>query len=278
MSKYLRHKEYVSIGLDLKINEETHINHADCEAGIDTKRRLYIKRIDNGVLAYCHHCGKRGSYWEAFARVMANKKASSYASKKFLGTVPKDTCYRIEEWPSPARVWLRRYGITDKEVVEKGIGYSERYRRVVLPCEYGGKLRGYQLRKVWDNDDNPNKYLTFGEKPLFWYGKPSGKFSTLIVVEDIISGIKCSRFFPTLALLGSSLQDDLLSSIIHWQYDHYIIFLDDDNTQVRKSQVVIKNKLSLLGKTKLIKDIGKDPKELSHDELKILLDKYNRVW
>lgn len=43
---------------------QTHINHQDCPAGSDTKKRLYITVTDDNtmVLAFCHHCSQRGAY------------------------------------------------------------------------------------------------------------------------------------------------------------------------------------------------------------------------
>ena len=41
----------------MDVGETVRINHADCEAGEDTRRRLYITMKPDILLGYCHNCG-----------------------------------------------------------------------------------------------------------------------------------------------------------------------------------------------------------------------------
>lgn len=57
----------VSLGLvasGAPLNATVHVNHQDCPAGVDTKRRLYATPTEDGsgVLFYCHHCQGKGIY------------------------------------------------------------------------------------------------------------------------------------------------------------------------------------------------------------------------
>ena len=49
-----------SVGSALSLGQQTHRNHAGCSAGLDTKHRLYIKRVVGGIVAYCQHCNDKG--------------------------------------------------------------------------------------------------------------------------------------------------------------------------------------------------------------------------
>src|SRR5271165_6572543 len=54
--------EYKKGEKSLALGEQIHINHEDCSAGIDVKRRLYIKRVPGGLISYCHHCSGSGFF------------------------------------------------------------------------------------------------------------------------------------------------------------------------------------------------------------------------
>ena len=58
------------------IGQQVSINHAGCSAGNDTKHRLYIKRTDRGIVAYCHHCSESG-----FANDKSNDRLSTWVTK-----------------------------------------------------------------------------------------------------------------------------------------------------------------------------------------------------
>ena len=85
---------------------------------------------------------------------------------------------------------------------------------------------------------------------------------------------KCARIMPTIALLGADMGDNLVSFAINnaKEGSKFIIFLDDDNRQVRLNQLKIKVKLEQCGyPVRIITGIGKDPKACSDDELKEIL-------
>jgi hypothetical protein len=127
---------------------------------------------------------------------------------------------------------------------------------------------GYQMRSL--NAVDKEKYLTVrNTSPLFWY---SGQVSTkLVIVEDILSAIRVSKFHSSIAILSSGMPDDLYAIIGKSNYTDFVIFLDNDNAQVKKNQLKIAQKLSLLGNVRVIKS-DKDPKEMSDNELKDILN------
>lgn len=274
MPDYLKRNEYVPIGEDLEIGEQVHINHKDCPAGQDTKRRLYIKRGDEDgndvILAYCQHCSRSGAYRKPYARSIRPKKEVTGTNELSNGTLPSDCTGDWEEWPLRGRLWLLHGGISECDGRKYGLTYSPKHDRVVLPVynTSSGKLKGYQMRSL--NEVDKPKYLTeVFEKPFYWY---SGHVSdTLVIVEDILSAIRVSKYHSSIAVLSSGMSDDVYSIIGKSKYTNFIVYLDNDNAQVKKSQLKIANKLKLLGKVTVIKS-DKDPKELSDTELERILN------
>ena len=62
------------------LGEQVNVNHVACTAGLDTKKRLYIKRTEkNGrdiILAYCHHCGFSGVRMESSHKIKKGRADS----------------------------------------------------------------------------------------------------------------------------------------------------------------------------------------------------------
>lgn len=271
MNKRLKYDEFVPDGEDLIEGEQIHINHEDCPAGQDTKRRLYIKReVENGtdiLLAYCHHCNQSGYY-------VLTKKAGTYTRAKPSSNTGSSSAeyagLRIKDWDGwhpRAKGWTLRYDITSQEITDQGISYCPEYDKLYLPIKKSGKTIGYQLRSL---DGSEPKYETTAfEKPLFWYDGADS--DTLVIVEDILSAIKCSRYTGSLALLSSGMSDQVFEFISRSRHSNFIVFLDYDNRQVRSNVLNIAGRLALLGPTKIIHNLGKDPKECDDEELKVLL-------
>lgn len=269
----LRKKEFIEAAADLDIGEQIHINHADCPAGMDTKRRLYIKRTEeDGIVAYCQHCGQSGYHRENERRYRSVEKifGGSTLSVSRNIKLPHDSSGTVGEWPARAKVWLYRYGITDEEIARYGIVYSDTVGRVLLPVYNNGSMVGYQARRVLE--DESEKYLTKTSDPsrMVWYTNNTTHSNDVVFCEDILSAIRVGRRVSSCALLGINIKDEVLHSIIK-NHDSFTIFLDDDNRQVILGQIALKNKLELFGSVRLIKGVGKDPKECSDTELEEIL-------
>lgn len=271
-------------GLELDLNEQVNVSHEGCEAGQDTKKRLYIKRQDNGHVLYCHHCGKSG--WIAAPDVAtytpknaiqfngSNRRPQHYAVRRGIAG---DVEYNQSAFPKQARQWLYRY-ITPREVEKYGIAYDPTSSRVYLPVVRDGDLVAYQLRTIGLDKIPSQKYITGvlrGTDPHYWTGSNrcgTGSGSTVcIITEDIISAIKVHEVtgYDSMALLRTTISDQALLDLA--EYETVYIFLDDDNPDVRSKQITLRDKLNLLiSKVIIIKSEGKDPKEFKRSDLKNL--------
>ena len=280
--------------------EQVNVNHADCPAGTDTKRRLYVKRIERGkVVAYCHHCGGRG-----LASPSRGDRNPLYSSDALLARlpgvlpegggaygvaqrsirradkgsqVPKQKAgpsgrasFNRAEWPVEAIVWLNRFGIEDhwKWYYEPGLGrlcYTVRdiKGQPVLKCcrALNGEPKKYLNFKEDFKDQSPRGYLGF-------------KTDVLVITEDILSAQKCvDAGYSAFPMLSTTVKDsDLLHLTEEFKHGIIIVWTDNDNTDVRLKRNKLKDSLSLLGvSNKTIKDY-KDPKYYSVKEIKEIVN------
>ena len=287
-SDYLDKDDFVPFAPS-EVGGEVHVHH--CKLGKNNDR-LYITRSDNDtILAYCHHCGKRGVSTLDGVRNISNFRTKRNDIQKRVAKnlqLPRDFTKDISKWPLLAKTWPTRYGITEEELYDNAIGYSEYFGRVILPTfDKEGNLSQFQTRRVeglvgTSGYAGQSKYDTFiregstSFQRLFNPRLPRFRsvklpLDSLCIVEDSLSAIKCNRFIPTIALNGTNLDDKCVLKLVRL-YDNFIIFLDNDNSQVKKSQRKLKRKLELLcrGQVTIVYS-DKDPKELSIRELKRIL-------
>lgn len=282
MSNRLKFDEFLPYAPE-ELGAEVHIHH--CKDGHNNDR-LYIRRTDDGdVLAYCHHCGKSGYFMEDYVRKqkfkrarqnsrnttsgnVGNSEGSSSITKH--GTIPADGTTDFSEWPSQARVWIYKAGLSESDTKRFGICYSPKRQRVIIPSYLdNGKLLGYQSRRVFKEDPKP-KYLTkkFDKYMLWAYN--SGR-DTCTIVEDVLSAIRVSKYTDTVALLGSDINDYILLYILNNNYTNINIWLDNDNYIVNNNKLSIYNKLKVYINNVNIINIKNDPKNLSDRELSDIL-------
>ena len=283
---------------DMDVDEQRKFNHINCPAGMDTKHRLYIKRIEDGHLYYCHHCGTRGIQRTRLSKVRAYQaqhtgtKGSSGTDnqKPELGNetlcnnqrginqavprleLPSDIDADPRCWPREARGWVLRY-ITEKESKDYGICYSGSNRRVYLPSVGDCGISVIQSRKIFPDDPKP-KYLTqrnYMPRNILFNGSVRGDL--LVLTEDMLSAIKCARHADAYPLLSSSIDTVGLTTIMRAKYPRIVIWLDDDNRHVKKSQRDLKNLLELCtdAVVKVVHTKGKDPKAHTDKEIKDIL-------
>lgn len=280
-SKQLRYTEFLDIGKTLDVGEVTRVNH-DTDDCYGDSNSLLIERKDDGTIsAKCFRCGKYGRYSkDVLRRTRSEGKAEgAIPERKSLGgfrgkhwTIPKDAVNSVTDWPIHAYHWVRQYGITDDEIREHQIVYSDRLGRVILPVFDNEGLAFFQTRKIHDSDTKP-KYLTYRNRNSFKVIMKAGSVipsPAIVLTEDLLSAIKCGRIIDSSPLFGTDISDLHLAYLV-FHYNNFIVFLDDDNSIVKKKQLVLKNRLEQYGKVTLIRDVDKDPKECTDTELKDIL-------
>lgn len=250
-----------------ELNENETINVHHCKSGKDNDR-CYITNKGERILFYCHHCGSKGSIKNSLS---AYKRATGKISYKLPPTyhLPPDCEFNPTKWPVDARLWLLRASVSDVLAKDKGMGYSPSLNRVCVPVTFEGEYRGYVARRI--GEDGPKYLARANNKDKFIYSNNINSTGTVVIVEDILSSIRISNLgYNSIAIQGTNITDSLLDYITD-NYNNYIIYLDNDNRQVKLCQAKLKSQLSMYGKVNLIK-AETDPKELNDDELEDIIN------
>jgi hypothetical protein len=187
--------------------------------------------------------------------------------------LPADITDDVSVWPAAALSWFAKAGMTGHYAAAHGARWSEFKQQLYIPAvqetsAYGQKLVGHVLRRF-----DPKRYLTLSRDPeRFWglYLGPSDRSGdTLLVVEDIVSAWRGAEVTDTLALLGNTMKPDALRWVIQEKYREAVVFLDGDNSQVKKNARQIQRALSFVPAR--IVETGRDPKSYSAAELRELV-------
>ena len=137
--------------------------------------------------------------------------------------------------PANTLEWLKRYGITNKEIITNRIGWSAFYENLIFPVfDVSDNLLFYQGRSFSSNRDKP-RYSTQGYAEKVFHIIGSDGTDICVLVEDIISAIKVGRQISAMPLWGSNLSIERiirLSKLTH----NLVIWLDADKATYAMSR------------------------------------------
>jgi hypothetical protein len=234
----------------------------------------------------CPKCGSKdnlgifddGHKWCFGCHYYVPSKSSIEGMKKYLkqqeqdkmgGQVNEKFLYYNEETysdviPQVALIWLRKYGITDKEIKYYRLKWNKETDSLVFPVWKGGGL-GQDLQMIVTNEryfgtdpDHP-KYKTRGPKTkcMNIFGAGS-KESVLVCVEDMVSAMRVARQFQALPLLGSDLP---LQVAIEGAatYKHLRVWLDRDKAAESVIAAARASQYAFSSSSSIITEL--DPKE-----------------
>jgi 5S rRNA maturation endonuclease (ribonuclease M5) len=253
------------------MGEQVHINHTGCEAGEDTKKRLYIKRVSDGILAYCHHCNQRG-----FVKLKKESHHKSFTSISVKPTVVKP----IPEFSSISEFgwdWLNKYYVNSEEDTWFFTGVRGQELSVGLRLLRNDNTIGWQIRNLFPTAKQPRyttHYITtaYGQGSIFSIKDNT----TLVICEDYLSAYRVFRDTNnnSIALLGTNIMDSIVSTIYDSNYNKVIIWLDPDTAGITAAKKIFKKLSFYLPNTTVIKvhTAKCEPKELSPSDLSKELD------
>lgn len=218
----------------LNINEQVNINHEHCPAGNDTKRRLYIRRTIDSVLAYCHHCGGH-SVLKNNTRLTTSQIKERLINKYKAPTndevlLPADITYEQSEWPVAERTFIKQW-FDWPDVMAYAIGYSPSLGRVIFPYFQTGKCVFWQGRDVPQRTGLKWLTASSAQKPLGVYWPPMVS-NTIVIVEDVISALHLSNScgVNAMCLYGTSMGDHQLEWLVEAGcFSTVIVWLDNDH-------------------------------------------------
>jgi hypothetical protein len=243
-------------------------NHVDCDAGEDTKQRLYVKHVDGAILFHCHHCGISGYYrprerYSPIAENVAEKVALVH--NEHVNYAEIDAEEDFDKFRLEGQLWLNQYGF-DAQMCED-YGIKEVLNGLVLPVYYKTDIgltdvAGYQIRRY----NAKPKYTTYTNQS-YSYLSSAPSFS-VIITEDLLSSYKLhAAGYSTVCLLGTSLSPEMCTWMAQ-TYPRQVLWLDDDKGGHHGALKIIKEFSVLMPELTAI--FQKQPKEIDMDELKQL--------
>lgn len=242
--------------------EQIHINHVGCEAGTDHKKRLYIKRTEKGIVAYCHHCGQSGFIASDKGRL------STWLTKPTSKTThtPFPT---LVEMSIEGKMWLAKYYCDWTAKCFNGVLHEKHLLALDLN-DHAGNFVGVQLRNL--RPDAVPKYITrYYDKDTpaqpAWF---QGDGKTLYITEDYLSAYRINRDtgFSALALLGTTMRDHTVGVIAALNFETIVVWLDPDDAGVKGAKKLRKQLDYYLDRSvKLLAVNGKEAKECTPTEL-----------
>lgn len=291
-----------------KVGEQIHTFHCKQGKGND---KLYIKRLNNGSIAFCHHCLKRGFIpsTKSPARFIqkeledysgshsehgdnggihvqgSNGQAPAYgpgvrrSSREVLLSLPADCSPYLSRWESSEpKVWLIRNGIKEQDCIDYGIYWSKSKQALVFPRfspqdeEFSSSHSSQMALYSFQTREFPKSIRTYKSKnSSICSAIGTEGTGRIFLVEDYISAVMIAKLgecaFP---LMGTGLSDAQFEYLLT-KADKVGIMLDNDNHQVKKAQIKLKNRFEAHGKTVRLYSLAKDPKEYNDEALQELI-------
>jgi|CXWL01.1.fsa_nt_gi hypothetical protein len=256
-------------------------NHEKCPAGVDKRRRLYLTGSPHTpglILAYCHNCGGSGAYHLDTRRPMpltaylpdgdsSTFEVPAYTKLPFSQRLPLG---------SVGLAWLMSHGLSIPTIDRYGFAHDVGTNRLYIPI-YGQEDRvvKYQLRKLDLADQGP-KYLNVQDylhTPTCFDGllysnlSPPRSISTVVICEDVVSGLKVTQAgYDSYVLRGSNLSAEIALGLVRdAQYNTVVVWMDNDSDVIRKKAHDISEFFKLLGAKVRKIDVEADPKNYTEN-------------
>lgn len=255
------------------MGEQIHINHTGCSSGEDKKQRLYIKRTDKGIVAYCHHCAEAG-----FAADNNDSRLSTWLTEAVSTDARKFTPPpKLVNISDEGKAWLHKYDCSTAYIGFSGV--EDKPNQIALTLfDPDKKIIGFQVRNLLPRATP--KYITTYLYNSFkgdatWFGFPSNR--TLVITEDYLSAYRVYQergaSISSLALLRTTITDRTLLQIYELNFERVIIWLDPDEAGIKGAKKAQKELTHFLSTETSIKVFSflKEPKEYTPDELKTIL-------
>lgn len=211
---------------------------------------------------YCFGCG----WIEGVDKILhyKNYRASNVeAYDNGCAFLPYDSTFSI---PNEAMDWLKKYSITDQQIANHKLQWSDLMSALIFPIYDGPTLRGWNGR-IFGERAKTRKYDSRGllSKLDVFIPPQQGEYdaNSLVVVEGFMDAIKVSNTTMAMPLFGVSLNESRITRLAkNHNIRNLTLWLDHDKIEhmlwLKKKYSHLFNRLSMV-----VEKI--DPKGLSDD-------------
>ena len=230
--------------------------------------------------AWCFGCG----YYERAERKLNESQSSNVQGSRQGGDSSQhgqndNSAYSVgtgghtQHWTKTiegeALVWLRKYGITDQDILANDIRYDGRRRELILPLEIPAGSGTYQRRYFGPHKDVP-KYITEGPRA---HSRLFGEYQgtrCACMVEGVVDAIKIARVCGAYPILGSDPSQEVIKRLLG-RFEKVVVWLDPDMTP-RASRAVLRASMQVGGARVARVTTKLDPKCYNASEIKEILE------
>jgi len=272
---------------DLEIGDTVRLNHDDCAAGTDSRRRLYITRpVSNptSVVAYCHNCQSGGFYvtgqHSGFRRTRhENTPAQNVTKVVDCLLPPPNLLENIDDWPLLAQAWAFKGRLNKNLIKGYGIAYDPSSDRVYIPRydwisksgdTYSNKVPKYLT--VTATDDTGFSLLKAERDPA------AIQWTRAVLVEDLLSGIHIVEAthegaVVTVVIVNYGTQVQLPALHACSLRGHATVWLDNDSKHVIEQAEQMARTINMIRSQCLVRTVRteSDPKHHSWDQINTIL-------
>lgn len=229
------------------VGDSVRINH--CKGG-STKRKFYLTRKANGVVGYCHHCGGKGFYSGQQSPFELQAPTKTRKSKKKVWTPAEWDEYQsvpFRKLSKEIRVWWFKAGLNVSEYNSIGARVKDSSSLSLplrdLSSRQWGDVSGIATRTF---KEGYPKWMLSGKKTVFPFTQTNYPAKLLVITEDYLSALRCSRFGYALPLMGTNLSNQNYTDIhcdLPWRDGRVMVWLDNDSPTVIDKAKEIQKKL-----------------------------------
>lgn len=176
--------------------------------------------------AYCFRCKRREAHkrgQQTLKELLQLKAMTKRHEQSFLTSVkmPPDA---TSDMPVPEQCWLYKASIGAELIQQFNIKYSKAMQRVCIPVYDGDALIAVVARTCLANVQP--KYLTTQVPGAFFKAGSDTSRDALVLVEDVLSAIRISKYSAVAAALGTSMNKKLLLYAL--QFKKVLCWFDSD--------------------------------------------------
>lgn len=227
------------------------------------------KTFRGDILFLCHRaaCGESGYIRDRDGSV--RNRGTPPEGRVFTPRMFDTPTIRVEG--NQLTYLMDTYGLSDDEISWAGWLHCPSTNRLAMPVYSPLGVRRGVVTKALSAGQVP-KNLTYKEVDEPWMGwylrdlvaipNSQDKYGTLVVVEDLISALKASRFYPTVALMGTHISHNMLMELVGLG-DRIVLSLDSDATQKAYDYT---ERFAVYGNFRTV-PLSKDVKDMTQEEL-----------
>lgn len=237
---------------DIGVGQTVSISCPYCQKTNETS--MSVTREQFGILYHCFRAKCSGS--SGFIPSVSFEETQP--KKEFTPAKYTDELQSLDE--ERAHFLKNKFGITETEMQLAGIRYNPHRGTYVYPIR---DARGYDvgiLDRDYSGERTPKALVYWLKDVPHLHFCPWGDLRTdsVLIVEDVVSAIKASRYIDTVALLGTGLNTQQIAHLASL-YRSAIITLDNDAfdkaMKYKKKYEFYFDELSALYLVKDIKDM-----------------------